>query len=53
MQMLPEIQRNSRTGCYDSSGLLAHGSFRMGSPLVEAEKKNVNKVKSLKHIPLF
>ena len=58
MQMLPEIHWNSRTGCnYDSLGLFAR-FFQDGNglpehwntnPLVEAEKKTINKVKSLKH----
>ena len=61
MQMLPEIHRNSRTGCnYDSLGLFAR-FFQDGNglpehwntnPLVEAEKKTLIKWK-VWNIPLF
>ena len=61
MQMLPEIQRNSRTGCnYDSLGLFARffqdwnrlQEFWNTNPLVEAEKKTLIKWK-VWDIPLF
>ena len=61
MQMLPEIHRNSRTGCNcDSLGLFAR-FFQDGNglpehwntnPLVEAEKKTLIKWK-VWNIPLF